>query len=161
MLRRNEEAKQRWGGQDQSIDRWLEERQLLLIQYCKLAGLPPYSEYNGQLPSLQDIHDFCETLVDYVSAGHFELYDRILERADAKDPNTQKTAEQVYPLISVTTEAALKFNDNYGDAVSDKSLKQFDSDLSVVGESIEARLGLEDKLLNLLSNKELIEENLS
>ncbi|RTE85709.1 MULTISPECIES: sigma D regulator [Gammaproteobacteria] len=161
MLRRNEEAKQRWGGQDQSIDRWLEERQLLLIQYCKLAGLPPYAEHKGQLPSLQDIHDFCETLVDYVSAGHFELYDHILEQADAKDPHTQQVAEQVYPLLAITTEAALKFNDAYGDTDDDKNLKQFDVDLSAVGEAVEARLELEDKLLQLLSHKDLIEENAS
>ena len=159
MLSRNQEAKQRWGGQDQAIDRWLEERQLLLVQYCKLLGLPPYTENQGQLPSLENIHEFCETLVDYVSAGHFELYDRISEQAQSIDPKSKQVAEQVYPLIAVTTEAALKFNDTYGDAENDEQLKHFDADLSVVGEAIEARLELEDKLLQLLSHRELIEEN--
>ncbi|MCC5854253.1 MAG: sigma D regulator [Idiomarina sp.] len=158
MLRRNTEAKQRWGGQDTALDRWLEERQLLLVQYCQLAGLPPYGSGNGQsqLPATSDIHDFCETLVDYVSAGHFELYDQILKQANEYDEHTREVAEHVYPLIAVTTEAALKFNDQYAEVSDQDSMKSFDQELSTLGEAIELRLELEDKLLQLLSNRELI-----
>ena len=42
MLSRNEQAKKRWGGAHKSIDIWLSERQDLLVNYFKLAALPPY-----------------------------------------------------------------------------------------------------------------------
>lgn len=159
MLSRNTQAKQRWGGQDTALDRWLEERQSLLVQYCSLAGLPPYSENRGQLPPLADIHRFCETLVDYVSAGHFELYDHILKAAGEHDKHAADVADQVYPQISETTETALAFNDRFGDADNLDPLKDFDNQLSTLGEAIEARLELEDKLLQLLSARDLIEDN--
>jgi len=158
MLSRNTAAKQRWGGQDSSLDRWLEERQSLLVQYCSLAGLPPYSENRGQLPSIDHIHRFCETLVDYVSAGHFELYDRILAQTNEHDQHAKEVAEQVYPLIAETTEAALAFNDQFGDTDNDSSLTGFDRQLSIIGEAIEQRLELEDRLLQLLSARELLDE---
>lgn len=158
MLSRNSDAKQRWGGQDTALDRWLEERQSLLVQYCRLAGLPPYSENRGQLPALADIHLFCETLVDYVSAGHFELYDHILQAAGEHDKHAAEVAEQVYPGISETTETALAFNDRFGDADDSDPLKDFDQQLSRLGEAVELRLELEDKLLQLLSARALIED---
>ena len=40
MLTRLEKARDTWGGAHTAIDAWLSERQHLLVQYCKLAGLP-------------------------------------------------------------------------------------------------------------------------
>ncbi len=39
MLENCKDAKERWGGVNEIIDRWLEERQQMLVQYCALSGL--------------------------------------------------------------------------------------------------------------------------
>lgn len=152
MLRRNESARQRWGGHHQSLDHWLEERQEMLVQYCRMAGLPPYKSTDG-LPSTTDIKAFCEVLVDYVSTGHFEIYEHLLTQADVQSENARATAVQVYPLITVTTERVLNFNDKYAEVNESDPLREFDSDLSALGEALEVRMDLEDRLLHALEEQ--------
>ncbi|RUO34157.1 sigma D regulator [Aliidiomarina sanyensis] len=156
MLRRNKEAKQQWAGLNTALDRWLDERQDLLVRYFKLAGLPPYDEHPEQLPSAEDIRGFCEVLVDYISAGHFELYDHILAEAQAHNQRTDALAKQLYPLIAITTEAALRFNDEYAEACDEDSLPHFTRDLSTLGEALQNRLEYEDQLIALLAEHEVL-----
>lgn len=158
MLRRNKEAKQQWAGLHSALDRWLDERQDLLVRYFKLAGLPPYDQNREQLPSAADIREFCEILVDYVSAGHFELYDHILEEAKAHNQHTDALSQRIYPLIAVTTEVALSFNDDYAEVTEQDSLPKFTQDLSNLGEALQNRLELEDQLIALLASHEVLPE---
>ncbi|WP_194756792.1 sigma D regulator [Aliidiomarina indica] len=158
MLRRNTEAKQQWAGLHSALDRWLDERQDLLVRYFKLAGLPPYDEHAEQLPAASDIREFCEVLVDYISAGHFELYDHILEEAKAHNQHTDALSKQIYPLIATTTEVALRFNDDYAEVTDTDPLPKFTHDLSLLGESLQNRLELEDQLIALLAAHEVLPE---
>ena len=60
-----------------AIDAWLDVRRTLLVEYMQLAGLmPPYSK---ALPSKEALSDFCDRLVDYISAGHFEIYEILID----------------------------------------------------------------------------------
>lgn len=156
MLKRQQEAKQRWGGAHNAVDTWLHERQALLIEYFKLAGLPPYERDNHALPALQDIRSFCGLLMDYVSAGHFEVYEQIISNCQDAPEATQELADEVFPLISDTTEIALDFNDNYGDLDDDNHLNGFDRDLSALGEALELRMEFEDRLLHALEQHRLL-----
>lgn len=156
MLRRNEQAKQRWGGALAAVDTWLHERQALLIEYFKLAGLPPYEREAHALPAAQDISHFCGLLMDYISAGHFEVYDRIICNSQSAPESTRLLAEELFPLISDTTEIALDFNDNYGDVSSESEFNGFDRDLSNLGEALELRMEFEDRLLKTLEQHQLL-----
>lgn len=156
MLKRQQEAKQRWGGAHKAVDNWLHERQALLIEYFKLAGLPPYERDNHALPALSDIRSFCGLLMDYVSAGHFEVYEQIISNSQDAPQATQELADEVFPLISDTTEIALDFNDSYGDLSDDNHLNGFDQDLSSLGEALELRMGFEDRLLHTLEQHRLL-----
>ena len=156
MLRRNKAAKEQWAGLHQALDRWLDERQELLVRYCQLAGLPPYQHPHGQLPAAEEIQAFCEVLIDYVSAGHFELYDHILEEASAHNQSTLAFANQVYPLIADTTEIALAFHDTYAEVLITDELPKFTADISKLGEALQNRLELEDKLIALLAQHEVL-----
>ncbi|RUO24066.1 sigma D regulator [Aliidiomarina minuta] len=156
MLSRNEHAQKRWGGHHQALDHWLEERQELLILYCQMAGLPPYGRDSESLPTADQIKHFCEILVDYVSTGHFEIYSHLIENAKISDEKAYALSQQVYPLISVTTEQALNFNDNYAEINDDDALPKFDQDLSTLGEALEMRMELEDKLLNMLEEQQAL-----
>lgn len=159
MLRRNENARQRWGGHHQALDHWLEERQEMLIRYCQMAGLPPYDKGAEGLPSSTDIKAFCEVLVDYVSTGHFEIYEHLLSAVDVQDEEVKRLTTQVYPLITVTTERVLNFNDKYAEVTDQDPLQTFDQDLSALGEALEVRMELEDTLLHSLEERSALVES--
>lgn len=156
MLKRNEQAKQRWGGAHKTIDTWLHARQDLLIEYFKLAGLPPYERESQALPAAVDIRNFCAMLMDYISAGHFEIYDQIVESTDNAPQSTKDIASELFPLISDTTEIALDFNDRYSEREDHSDLKDFDRELSSLGEALELRMEFEDRLLAALDQHELL-----
>lgn len=146
MLSQAEQAKDKWGGSHSAIDSWLHERQMLLVQYCELAGLPPFNRENDALPDKTAISSFCEILVDYVSAGHFEVYDQIVDE-DKNGSLGLQLKESLYPKISETTDDALTFNDYYADAQDDEALTNFDKQLSDLGQKLEERFALEDQLI--------------
>ena len=157
MLRRNKAAKEQWAGLHQALDRWLEERQELLVRYCQIASLPPYDKHWEQLPPAQDIRAFCEILIDYISAGHFELYDHILEEANAHNQSTAEFGDKIYPQIHTTTETALDFHDTYAEVCDTDTLPNFTRDISSLGEALQTRLELEDQLIQMLAEKDVVE----
>lgn len=146
MLSQAEQAKAKWGGSHNAIDAWLHERQELLVQYCELAGLPPFNREQDALPAKADISSFCELLVDYVSAGHFEVYDKLVDDKEA-DSGQRNLKEGLYPRISATTDHALGFNDCYADLEDDTKMANFDVSLSNLGQQLEERFALEDQLI--------------
>ena len=79
MLQQLESVKSRWGGKSQVVDRWLMDRQALLVSFCELAGINKQSE---SLPDADEIANFCSALLDYLSAGHFEVFDILVEDDD-------------------------------------------------------------------------------
>lgn len=149
MLQKIEQAQEKWGGSHHAIDAWLQSRRDLLVHYCKLAGLPPFEREHKALPSHEAIEHFCELLMDYVSAGHFEFYDRIVEESQLNG-QAKKLADEVYPKISVTTDEALHFNDHYADIDEHQDMASFDLHLSKLGQAMEERFELEDRLIQTL-----------
>lgn len=153
MLTRLEQTQQKYGGANTVIDTWLAERQELLVQYCKLAGLPPYDQDARVLPDVNNVNEFCQILVDYLSAGHFEVYNDIVKQCQEHGPESAKLAETIYPQISATTSELVDFNDKYTAMNVKADLSSFDSDLSVIGQILEDRLELEDELIHTLYSK--------
>ena len=76
MLESCRNAQERWGGVHLLIDRWLQERHALINAFDGLHG----GAEAATRPALQK---FCEILLDYVSAGHFEIYEQLLNEAEA------------------------------------------------------------------------------
>ena len=58
------------------IEQMLAERQEMLVLFSKLAGLEPYG---GGKPSVEQLKQFCQILVDYIATAHFGIYERIAE----------------------------------------------------------------------------------
>ena len=137
------EAAERRTGTQRLITEMLEERQEMWVLYCKVAGLEPFN-HEG---SVRDVLErFCQVLVDYISTGHFGLYERIAEGKERRVAVRDMAAE-VYQRISTTTDVAVRFNDAY-DASSDFELDEnFAGDLSSLGEALALRIELEDKIL--------------
>ena len=154
MLDNCKDAKERWGGVSEIIDRWLEERQQLLVQYCALSGLDQAvtsDELRGE-----KLRIFCQILVDYVSAGHFEIYDQLMkEGREFDDAEALQEAGKLYAQVDKTTEQLLDFNDKY---LETDDLSSLTYDLSYVGEALEVRFSAEDRMISVLhtSHKDLV-----
>ncbi|NRD75559.1 sigma D regulator [Shewanella sp. VB17] len=153
MLKQLEKVEQRWGGVNNLIDHWLKNRRKLLINYCKIAGIPPYEATQKSLPGVILVKEFCDQLMDYVSEGHFEVYDQVVTACEKNGESSKALAQNLVPRISETTDSALDFNDKYTESEDDKVLFQLDKDLSSLGHAMETRFELEDKLLEVLHTK--------
>lgn len=150
MLTKLEQAKQEWGGTLAIIDKWLEARQKCIVLYCQLAGLPPYQTEEHSLPEQAKITKFCQLLLDYASKGHFEVYEQIIAQCKLDGEENLKIAQELYSRITKTTDTALNFNDKYAENASDKTLLDFDKDLSELGQIMESRFNREDQLLEVV-----------
>lgn len=141
-------AQERWGGVHQLIDRWLAERQQLILNYRQLRERPePSTQTDSELTA------FCDILVDYVSAGHFEIYEQLLREAqDFDDQRGIDLAHRVYPRIETITLQAVAFNDQYGqsDRADDEAAMQ--TQLHQLGGMLHERFELEDCLIEVLHN---------
>ncbi|HEY7885536.1 MAG TPA: sigma D regulator [Cellvibrionaceae bacterium] len=152
MLENCQDAKERWGGVSQIIDRWLQERQDMLVLYCNLSG----NGHNEQ-ERAHNLRRLCQILVDYISAGHFEVYDQLLrEGRDFEDDEGIKEGSRLFEKIDATTENVLDFNDKYLETDDLTSLSQ---DLSALGETLEARFSAEDRMIAVLhhNHKDLVQ----
>lgn len=150
MLENCRNARERWGGVSELIDGWLKERQELLVHYCELSGETDYSRTD---PLQKKLVRLCEVLVDYVSAGHFEIYEQLIQEAREFNDGGLELAAQVYPRIEQTTEVALNFNDCVdGRSLTEQDVEQLFGRLSELGQVLESRFELEDFLIEHLHN---------
>jgi regulator of sigma D len=143
MLESCKNAQERWGGVNLLIDRWLAERHELISAFDSLHGTET---------SREDLQRFCEILVDYVSAGHFEVYEQLIGEARAfNDERGLELAKQIYPRLEAITEVALSFNDRCAkeDCLAQAGLEL---DLKRLGQLMHERFELEDCLIEVLHN---------
>ncbi len=145
---------ERWGGVSELIARWLQERQELIVLYCSLTGSYAFSSHNSK--SQQKLNKFCQIMMDYVSAGHFEVYDQLTREAEDFNEDSEELLGTIYPKIQITTEIALEFNDRYttsdGKKLDEKDEHSLNERLSKLGEVLVSRFDLEDQLINALHN---------
>lgn len=128
------------------VEKWLAERQDMLVMYCKLAGLEPYTP---DKPVKDLLRNFCQVLVDYMAFGHFEVYDRITDGSERRG-EVLRVAEQVYPRVAEVTEVAVAFNDKYDISDHDQPMSNLTDDLSSLGEELASRIEKEDLLVAAL-----------
>lgn len=148
MLENCRNARERWGGVSELIDRWLKERQQLLVHYCELSGENDFSRTDALKQKLVRL---CEVLVDYVSAGHFEVYEQLIQEAREFNDGGLELAAKIYPQIEKTTEVALNFNDRVdGRILSEQEIEALFAELSSLGEVLASRFEMEDFLIENL-----------
>ncbi|WP_061011065.1 Rsd/AlgQ family anti-sigma factor [Vibrio sp. CUB2] len=153
MLKKFKQTQDQWGGSSDVIDHWLETRQSLIVEYCKLAALQPCSKSNViELPSPDELQHFCQHLVDYISEGHFKIYDMVMDKWKATGFVATDEINQTYAKIVLTTEPLLTFTDKYSDVSAEDELADFDEDMSLIGEIIETRFAVEDHLIQLIAD---------
>jgi regulator of sigma D len=127
------------------IDHLLQERQEMWMLYERLAGVGPdkHKADPGRL------REFAQVLVDYIAAGHFGLYERIVSGQERRK-RVVGTAEDLYPKIALTTDVSVAFNDKYDGKDLESVTDELARDLSSLGESLATRTELEDELIETL-----------
>lgn len=125
------------------------ERAEVLALYCRVAGLEPYERQKTDKPISSLIQEFCQLLMDYIAAGHFSLYERIVNGKERRRAPAE-LAEKLYPRIAETTDIALAFNDKYDTEEHSRDISGLEQDMSRLGQALAARAELEDKLLQAL-----------
>lgn len=145
-VRASKEQERRSSSQE-VIQKLMAERAEMLLLYCQIAGLDPYGKNSRGKHALDLLQKFCQVLVDYIAAGHFSLYERVVNGTERRQ-RIAGLADQLYPRIADTTEAALDFNDKYDCGDHCQIAASFDDDLSRLGEELATRIELEDKLLS-------------
>lgn len=122
------------------------ERQDLWSLYCQIGEMKPFTDVGSIKTKLAQ---FAEVLVDYVSLGHFGLYERILSGTERRE-SIMTFATDIYPDFSEVTELSVAFNDKYEKAEDAAALMTLADDLSELGESLAKRFELEDQLCALM-----------
>ncbi len=153
MLNKFKRTQEQWGGSSEVIDHWLDQRQALLVEYCKLAACKPSAKGAlSTLPEVSEIAVFCEHLVDYISEGHFKIYNMVMDKWRATGFEATDDINQSYGKIVLTTDPLLKFTDKYDNVPEDDDLEEFNNDLSLIGEILEVRFEEEDQLIQQIAD---------
>ena len=153
MLNQLESLTERVGGSNTLVDRWLLVRKHLLVAYYNLVGLKPGKESFMRLNE-KALDDFCQSLVDYLSDGHFNLYERIIREMEGTTPYL--AASKLYPLLEANTQQIMDYYDSaLENAIDHDNYLEFQQALSDLGEALEERFTLEDKLIALVLDNDL------
>ncbi|MCU5771588.1 sigma D regulator [Erwiniaceae bacterium BAC15a-03b] len=153
MLNQLDVLAARVGGSNELVDLWLNARRQLLAAYYQLVGIKPNKD---SLTALDDaaLDNFCQRLVDYLSTGHFSIYERIINELQGDSPLL--AASQIYPALQSNTEQIMNYYDTHLEtAIDDDNCLEFQQALSGVGEALEARFTLEDRLIQLAYDNQL------
>lgn len=145
------EGQERRNGTRKLVRDLTKERGHVLALYWKVAGLDPFSNHAllKDKELRQEIDEFCQLMVDYLAAGHFNLYRRIAEGEERRN-GVRQLADELYPMIAQTTDVAMDFNDKYRPDCDWPQAGQMKSDLSELGQALATRIELEDRLLQVL-----------
>lgn len=128
---------------EELLTRWLKERRGLLGRYTEIVVAVDSEPDTAALQTRQKA--LCELLVDYVSAGHFEVFNQLIGEAETFGDGSGALAEKLMPGIGDTTEVILAYEEKYGTGESyPDTLRR---DLSALGEVLESRFVLEDRLI--------------
>ena len=149
MPHRNSDPKQQFEAVEDLLTRWLKERREVLGKYTEIVVS---LDHPGDQESLQLRQQaLCELLVDYVSAGHFEVFHELIDEAETFADGSGALAEKLMPAIGDTTEVIMAYEEKYSGAQGlQEKLKR---DLSALGEVLESRFVLEDRLIAGLHNR--------
>ncbi|MBN3263684.1 sigma D regulator [Pectobacterium brasiliense] len=141
------------GGNNALIDQWLQARKRLLVAYYHLVGIKP----NKDTLSLLDeaaLDNFCQNLVDYLSTGHFHLYEKMLHEAATHSEQVLALSTQLDLALQNNTQQIMTFYDSHlAAAIDHDNCLEFQQALSHVGEALEERFTLEDRMIQQVYDK--------
>ena len=112
MPHRNSDPSQQFAAVEDLLTRWLRERRELLGKYTQIAVALDATLEPEKLMAYQ--RALCGLLVDYVSAGHFEVFHELLNEGESFPDGSGALAHQLIPTIRDTTEVIMAYEEKYG-----------------------------------------------
>lgn len=130
-----------------TLGSWLHERQDMLVRYCALSNVDATVDQES-MRVRNSVRELCEIMMDYVSAGHFKVYEELLrESREGNNTDALAQADQLYAVVEKTTDSVLDFNDKYQEV---DDLSSLAADLSRLGEQLATRFEAEDGMIALM-----------
>ena len=128
------------------IKHWLEARRVLLITFCELSNIKDFRDQGRRQGQL--LQTFCQQLVDYISEGHFEIFEQLINEGHLfNDAEALASGKKLLPAIYSLTDLILDFNDKY---LATDDCSSLAIDLSNLGENMAQRFEIEDSMVNIL-----------
>jgi len=135
-----------WPLAHELIKHWLEARKVLLVSYCDLSDIKEF--FNDSPTQGKQLQTFCEQLVDYISEGHFEIFEQLINEGHLfNDARALDIGKRLLAEIHPMTDLILDFNDKY---LATDDLLTLAIDLSTLGENLAKRFEIEDKMVDIL-----------
>lgn len=149
MLEDCKNAQERWGGVHALIDRWLQERKALLVNFMALQQA---CDAELERVNKTNVDSFSELLMDYISAGHFEVYPQLAEEARAfEDAAALALADQLLERVEMSTEMTLAFDQDYATPIRcQQNLNRLPAWIERLSKGLAERFALEDQLIEKL-----------
>ena len=149
MPNSSKDPKAQFAAVEQLLTRWLKARREVLGKYTEIVVT---LDTHGDTTALaQRQGALCSLLVDYISAGHFEVFHELLDEAESFADGSGDLAQQLIPAVGDTTEVILAYEEKYGE--NGDNTEKLKRDLSALGEVLESRFELEDRLIAGLHNR--------
>lgn len=120
------------------INEMIEARQKLMKLYVELA--------EGDVNEVT-LSNFCDTLIDYLSHGHFDLYPKILELVENASGRSLSIASRAMPAIENTSDYLMRFNDIYALEPDEIAMKELPGNLVEIKRCLQSRFRNEDRLI--------------
>ncbi len=127
----------------------LEERQQLLLSFCKAAGLNAGGKQTVTADQLAVLRRLCQVLMDYYALWQFEIHDYLL-RNKARYSQALIELQQASDSLDESRTIAVAFNDKYDFENHTLHMDRLEHDLSLLGEEIAQQLGLEDRIIDAM-----------
>ncbi|AKC32320.1 Rsd/AlgQ family anti-sigma factor [Candidatus Pantoea carbekii] len=135
------------GNNNQLVRSWLYIRQKLLKTYYNVIGIKTKKTIFSVLNE-KALDTFCYLLLDYLSIGHFSIYERIIKNYQLH------SVTQMYNFLQKNTACLMQLYDKFlHQPIDYKSYMTFNHALSKVGEILESRFVIEDLLIQFFWNK--------
>jgi len=132
---------------------WLQRRQELTVLYVAVDGLRQFTP--KKVPITIKVQALCQALLDYLCAGHFKVFERLIEEFEHHDADSRALAARLLRQIDRSTAAAIAFNDIYDtEAHCAELLDALAADLSRLGLVLAERFELEDQLIERLQQRQ-------
>ena len=147
MLTRSKRTKEGWLLVDDMVKRWMQQRVQLTQDFEGIVTPLQSEESDGSLSTR--INRFCQTLIDYVSAGHFEVYNELITEAKEFNDGSLGLGIDLCKAIEKSTDLAIEFNDKFETDRHDAALlAQLPKHLVDLGSVLNLRFELEDRLIS-------------
>ena len=134
-----------WQRIETLVKAWLDERQQLIVLLCTLQGVRGLS---SQQPRHQQLQQFCQLLMDYISAGYFEVYRELVNEARHFHRENPALTHHILRQLDNSTDEALAFNADFENPANKADLKAaLPQRISQLMQTLEERFALEDQLI--------------